>query len=104
MILLVQRIMAIIVSAGRRLFLLVAFFATIQALLHSHALADSDTVHASAPAQSCVLCVSSATAMLAVAVHLPPPAFADRPATASRIQLESLFSTRSLPSRAPPQL
>jgi len=88
----------------RRLFLLVAFFATIQALLHLHALADSDTGHASAPAKSCVLCVSSATAMPAVAVHLPPPAVADRPGTASSVQFRSRFSTRSLPSRAPPQL
>ena len=93
-----------IVSAGRRLFLVVAFFATLQALLHSHSIDHSYTDHASAPAQSCVLCVSTATALLTVAVQLPLPVVTDRPATLPSAQLESLLCVLALPSRGPPQL
>ena len=93
-----------IASTGRRLLLIVALFATMQALLHSHSIADSYTDHASAPAQSCALCISTAASLLTAAIHLSPPVVTDRRATPPSVPLGSPFSALALPPRAPPQL
>jgi hypothetical protein len=90
--------------AGRRLLLIVALLAMFQALLHTHAILDLDTDHATTPTNSCVLCVSSATVLPVAAVQLPPPEVTEGPVTVPSAPTGSLFCSLALASRAPPQL
>jgi hypothetical protein len=82
---------------GRRVLMVVALLATMYGLLHTHA------ISAPTPAQTCLVCVTSQTAMAPTPSMLPAPPVREVPAAPSHVAAVHHFDGVSVPSRAPPR-
>ncbi len=84
-----------------RLFVILAFAASMHGLLHAHALGGSLVDHQTAP-QNCALCVSAQSALpVAHAQLVPPNVFESAPLTPGTPATCAVFAG-TLSSRAPP--
>jgi hypothetical protein len=91
-------------AIARRLLMIVALFATMHGLLHTHSIDAPYTDHTSTAAQNCVLCVSAQSSLGTAPVRIAPPVSQDVAEPRSTVAVSSRVAEACLSSRAPPRV